>query len=136
MAASLLVLAPAAVAQAQTTFNYTGAAQTYTVPAGVTKIQVVADGASGGIYGDVSNTAVGAHVVANLTVVPGEVLTVSVGGQGATGSGGTQAGGFNGGGNGAHLVGAAHGYPGGGAGPGHAGHVVAEAVEGAHHHAG
>ncbi|MGI4870776.1 MAG: hypothetical protein ACRYFX_06290 [Janthinobacterium lividum] len=49
LAALALLLATAGTAQAQiTTLTYTGANQTYTVPAGVTSIMVVATGASGG----------------------------------------------------------------------------------------
>lgn len=45
------LLAPAGAAQAQTTYSYTftGSTQTYTVPAGVTSLRVVATGASGGL---------------------------------------------------------------------------------------
>ncbi|MBI3133495.1 MAG: T9SS type A sorting domain-containing protein [Bacteroidetes bacterium] len=71
------------------TFNYTGAVQTYTVPAGVTLIAVDVYGADG--YGA---GGLGGRVQANMPVVPGEVLEVYVGGAGTP-----TLGGFNGGGN-------------------------------------
>jgi hypothetical protein len=111
LAALGLLLATAGVAQAQTTsFAYTGGSQLYTVPAGVTAIKVVATGASGGLYTTAStNYTYGAQVQATLTVIPGEVLTVMVGGQGQNPLDGG-AGGFNGGGDGAGR------YSGGGGG--------------------
>ena len=100
---ALLLALAATVAQAQTTttttYAYTGSPQTYTVPAGITAVQVVATGASGGVYAG-TNYSYGARVQATLTVTPGEVLTVQVGGRGGNGSSGTVAGGYNGGGNG------------------------------------
>jgi len=74
------------------TFNYTGAKQSFTVPAGVTRITVVARGAGGD---SCVRTGRGARVYAVIPVTPKERLTVYVGGGGA-GLGG--AGGFNGGG--------------------------------------
>jgi hypothetical protein len=114
LAALGLLLATAGAAQAQTTtrFSFTapGSPQTYTVPAGITKLNVVATGAAGG--GNRGNTAggLGAVVQATVTVVPGEVLTVVVGGQGAdSNNNGTSsvggAGGYNGGGNGSYTGG-------------------------------
>ena len=88
----------AAVAPATTTFNYTGGTQTYTVPAGVTSIQAVAAGGGNGNNQFGTGNVNGALVQATLAVVPGEVLTVVVGGRGNNfNAGGT--GGFNGGGN-------------------------------------
>jgi len=95
--ATLLPTAPAA-----TTFAFTGAPQTYTVPAGVTKLRVTAGGAAGGTS-SVNTGGGGGVVYATLPVTPGEVLTVYVGGKGVGGatdgsnSGG--AGGYNGGGS-------------------------------------
>ncbi|MGI4866412.1 MAG: glycine-rich protein [Janthinobacterium lividum] len=91
----------AARAQTTTTYAYTGGAQTYTVPAGITAVQVVATGGSGGLYLSNTNSSYGARVQATVAVTPGEVLTVLVGGRGGSGSGGTVAGGYNDGGNGA-----------------------------------
>jgi hypothetical protein len=94
-----VLLASAAAAQATTqTFNYTGGEQTFTVPAGVTSVEVTAVGGHGG-----SATASGgaaAQVTGKLSVTPGETLYVEVGGNGQNGSpngGGLAGGGFNGG---------------------------------------
>lgn len=67
-----------------TTFNWTGSVQTYTVPAGVTQIQVDLYGAgAGAATGETPGTAgKGAHVSTLLTVTPGQVLDVYVGGGG------------------------------------------------------
>ncbi|GAB2870907.1 glycine-rich protein [Hymenobacter ruber] len=94
---------------AQLTFNYTGSSQTFTVPRGVTSLQVDMAGAQGyqpcpGCYPFPSGS--GGRVQATLAVTPGQVLTIEVGGSIATGYT-TQAGGYNGGGGGAS--------PGGGA---------------------
>jgi hypothetical protein len=82
------------------TFNYTGAEQTFTVPAGVFSVQVLAVGGSGGTAGALGG--VGAQVSGDLSVTPGETLYVEVGGngqsQGPSNYGGS--GGFNGGGSG------------------------------------
>ncbi len=101
-----------------TTFNYTGAAQTYTVPVGVTSITVDVVGAQGG-FGYNCPAAVpgfGGRVQATVPVTPGEVLNIWVGGQG--GPGGTTVGGtagFNGGGTGGGWSGGRSGGGGGGA---------------------
>ena len=105
------VLASPALAQSPVTFTYRGVSETYKVPAGVTSIQVVARGASGGFSQSaatpVQRPNLGATVQATLLVTPGEELTVMVGGSGAFGTNGFLGGGFNGGGN---------GYGGGGGG--------------------
>ncbi len=89
------------VSTVTTTFNFTGGMQTFTVPAGVTSIDITALGAQGG-SGAAGGASVaggagglGASATGTLAVVPGQVLNIFVGGQGAT-----PAGGFNGGGNG------------------------------------
>ncbi|MBF9238082.1 T9SS type A sorting domain-containing protein [Hymenobacter sp. BT683] len=93
----LLATAGAAHAQTTTTFSYTGASQTYVVPAGVTQLQVVATGArAGNIATRFGPGGPGAVVTATVTVVPNETLTVVVGGTNSGASGG-----YNGGGNGA-----------------------------------
>jgi RHS repeat-associated protein len=88
--------------------TYTGALDTYTVPAGVTKLLVTANGAQGGEGGAdtgqyTANGGYGGAIYGELTVVPGTTYYLKVGGQGGTGaihaSGG--AGGYNGGGGGA-----------------------------------
>ena len=81
--------------EAPSTFAYTGGAQTYTVPAGVTSLRVDLAGASGGAVAYQGAPGLGGRVQAVLAVTAGEVLTLYVGG---AGSGGT--GGYNGGGNG------------------------------------
>jgi len=72
-------------AQTQAFFFNNGRNQTYTVPANVTRLQVVAIGAAGGGYYGSGSTS-GAQVQATVPVTPGEVLTVVVGGEGASGS--------------------------------------------------
>jgi gliding motility-associated-like protein len=87
------------------TFNYTGSAQTWTVPVCVYSINVVVKGAKGGgTYG-----GNGATVTATLAVTPGQVLQINVGG-----TGGCPGTGFNGGGNGANASGAGNAGCGGG----------------------
>ncbi|HDR91119.1 MAG TPA: hypothetical protein ENN75_02600, partial [candidate division Zixibacteria bacterium] len=57
------------------TFNYTGSAQNWTVPSGVTSINVDAHGAQGGNSNSTSGIGgKGGRVQATLTVTPGEVL--------------------------------------------------------------
>jgi hypothetical protein len=112
---ALLTAGSFSVLKAQTTFTYTGAAQTYTVPAGVTSIQVECYGAQGG--GDMGASAGGngGYVSADLIVTPGQVLNVFVGGQGALATSNTvyTPGGYNGGGNG---IGNTSNYSGSGGG--------------------
>ncbi|MGC2406420.1 MAG: hypothetical protein WA431_08430 [Candidatus Cybelea sp.] len=90
------------------TFSYTGQRQTFTVPADVNWLTVVALGARGAG----TDGANGGRVFAVIPVTPGERLAVFVGGEGSGMSGG-----FNGGGN---ARGSAYecycpGYGGGGA---------------------
>jgi hypothetical protein len=61
------------------TFNYTGAIQNWTVPTGVSKINVTVSGAQGG--GNSAVNGKGGIVNATLTVTPGQVLAIVVGGQ-------------------------------------------------------
>ena len=88
------------------TFSYTGAEQTYTVPAGVTSVVVECWGAQGGTSypgydGYMNLGGKGGYAKGRLAVTPGEILRVYVGGKG--GDGGLQStsgvGGFNGGGH-------------------------------------
>lgn len=67
------------IAQTTVTFNYTGSAQTWTVPQCVNTITVVAKGGKGG---GGNNGGWGASVTSNMTVTPGQVLQINVGGQG------------------------------------------------------
>jgi|GEM_PF-6928722 len=82
---------------APTTFSYSGSPQTYTVPAGVTQLRVVATGGAGGPYN--TPAALGGRVQATIPVTPGEVLTIVIGGQGGSGAA-SNPGGYNGGGTG------------------------------------
>ncbi|MCU1441204.1 MAG: fibronectin type protein [Rhodoglobus sp.] len=97
MAAASVVLpgvavqaAPSAVTQ---TFSYTGGLQTFTVPAGITQLTLTATGAEGG-RGGVDASGPGAaggykgQVTGTMAVTPGQVLSIAVGGGGATGIGG------------------------------------------------
>lgn len=94
-----------------TAFAYTGALQTYVVPANVTTITVDLYGASGAADGAGNlYQAQGGHVRCDITVIPGETLRVYVGG---AGSGRTA--GFNGGGAGGGTATTADGGAGGGA---------------------
>ncbi|MEL6865688.1 MAG: glycine-rich protein [Bacteroidota bacterium] len=64
-------------------FNYTGSMQTFTVPDGVTNIEVYAYGGEGGrSYYQFGGR--GGIVQANLNVTPGEVLNIFVGGAGSS----------------------------------------------------
>ena len=93
-----------------TTFSYTGAEQTYTVPDGVSSVRINAiGGAGGGPSACCLQGGRGAGVSASLPVTPGQVLYVLVGTPGSQ-----PAGGFNGGGDGATRSGLSH-YGGGGA---------------------
>lgn len=60
---------------ASTTFSYTGASQSYVVPTGITTIRIDARGAQGGG----SKGGRGDRAVCEVTVTPGETLTVRVG---------------------------------------------------------
>lgn len=71
------------------TFSYTGAAQSWTVPAGVTSVQVDLRGAQGqSVFG-----GLGGETIATIPVTPGQNLGVYVGGTGASGIGGWNGGG-------------------------------------------
>ncbi|MGH8047648.1 MAG: glycine-rich protein, partial [Chthoniobacterales bacterium] len=114
LAALTLPLAAHATTQ---TFSYTGGAQSWPVPAGVTAVTVTASGAQGGL----TNNGVTGHsgglggiTTATFTVSAGETLAIYVGQAGTprnqVAAGGT--GGFNGGGTG----GTAASFGGGGGG--------------------
>jgi hypothetical protein len=94
------------------TFTFTGGEQLFTVPAGVVAITIDATGAAGGKGGgaDVDPRSMGGRTTATVSVVPGTLLTVRVGGSGPDGRSPSTAGGFNGGG-----ASAANGGGGGGA---------------------
>ncbi len=100
-----LVWTGGAQAATTTSFGFTGGEQTFTVPAGVTSIHVVAIGGRGGAGGKGAPVGgFGGLAVADLAVKPGQVLYVEVGGNAGAGAIGSPfaggAGGFNGGGGG------------------------------------
>jgi hypothetical protein len=96
------------------TYTDTGAEQTFSVPTGVTSVDLSAVGAHGGAT-PFSNGA-GPGGTASITaygVTPGNTLYVEVGGNGGNGASASAAGGFNGGGDGG--FGSTPGAGGGGA---------------------
>jgi hypothetical protein len=103
-AAALLGLAPASALADQITF--TGAGEhAFTVPAGVSRLQVELTGAPGG-RAPRATGGLGATVTGTLLVTPGETLYAEVGGAGASGTKqatdfAVRPGGYNGGGSGA-----------------------------------
>jgi hypothetical protein len=118
LAAALVSLGGPSSASAVTeTFGFTGAAQTFTVPAEVTQATFTLYGAEGGGAGSgASAGGPGGSATATIVVIPGETLQLNVGGPGADGaSGENAAGGFNGGGSVSGCVGADNGGAGGGA---------------------
>jgi uncharacterized repeat protein (TIGR01451 family) len=140
-----LLLLAAPWAMAQTTFNFTGTVQTYTIPAGAGGITIVANGGGGGgaasdSPGAGGNGARGTKATATYYAPPGTVINVFVGGGGdegytstgthdctnSAGAGGSAggAGGFAGGKAGEAGC---NGYSGGGGGGGGAS-VVATAA--------
>ncbi|MBK9190431.1 MAG: T9SS type A sorting domain-containing protein [Crocinitomicaceae bacterium] len=117
---ALSFLCSAATFAQTTVFNYTGAMQTYVVPAGVTEISVDVIAAGGGLSmgsgGGTQNPGNGGRIQADLTVVPGTTLNIYVGGAGTNGVPPTPGvGGFNGGGNGGNGYSSYAGGGGGGA---------------------
>jgi hypothetical protein len=105
LGATLLFLALAvAPAHAKTTeFTFTGGEQTFTVPAGVTSLEIVAIGGYGGDTPLIAGAAQGgnpAEVTGIVNVTPGQTLYVVAGGNGKDADVSSGAGGFNGGGNG------------------------------------
>ena len=99
-------------------FSYTGDMQTWTVPGGITEINLNVWGAEGGGSRLSSNTAsglggLGGYSTGTLTVTPGDVINIFVGGYGESSEIGVAAGGWNGGGSG---YGSSAGEPGNGGG--------------------
>src|SRR4029453_15354469 len=78
------------------TLNFIGAAQTFTVPDGVTSITIDALRAEGGGSESGAVGGPGGKASATIAVSPGEVLEINVGGQPSPGN--PASGGFNGGG--------------------------------------
>ncbi|HEX2901369.1 MAG TPA: hypothetical protein VHS96_16765, partial [Bacteroidia bacterium] len=89
---------------AQTTFNYTGSIQTYTVPIGVTSITIDASGAQGGGSNGGAG-GLGARMTGTFAVSPGQVLSIVVGQQGLLQVGGNTQN-SSGGGGGTFVYGA------------------------------
>ena len=98
--AGTALLASPALATTET-FNYTGAAQTWTVPAGVTSASFDLFGAQGGLI-STNSPGLGGHATATISLTAGDSIQVNVGGRGEGFPSSTTAGagGFNGGGNG------------------------------------
>lgn len=89
------------------TFTYTGDAQSFVVPVGVTSLQIVASGADGGYGGQspgggykvAAIGGAGARASDTMSVTPGATYVVQVGGMGGNASlGAAGQGGYNGGG--------------------------------------
>ena len=93
--------------QITVTYNYTGTAQSWTVPPCVTSITITAAGADGGG----ASGGNGAVLSGTLAVTPGQVFQINVGGSGGTGA---SSGGYNGGGTGRGANSAANQSGGGG----------------------
>lgn len=115
-AASCLAITLNCYTAGSSSFAFTGGVQSFTVPCGVTSISVDAAGAGSTIgvgswanYGN-NNPGLGARTQATLTVTPGQLIYIYVGGQPAPG----YLGGYNGGGDGGTGYGA--GEEGGGGG--------------------
>lgn len=92
------LMGAASSAAAQTTFNYTGTIDTYTVPVGVNTIHIEARGAEGGHNTSSTTTAgLGAIMSGDFAVTPGAQLKILVGQQPTATSG-------NGGGGGTFVT--------------------------------
>jgi len=98
------------------TFAYSGAPESWTVPAGVINISFQVYGAQGGSIPGYGAGGNGGATTATLAVTPGQVLQINIGGQGVSPSLATlpNGGGFNGGGS-TPYCGSASGRGGGGA---------------------
>jgi hypothetical protein len=120
VATATLVPSPPPAQATKQTFASAGAEQIFTVPANVTSLHVVAVGGRGGAGADSGGAGgFGALVTSDVSVTPGQVLYIEVGGNGSDGCckegmgpGPGGVGGFNGGGVGGT------GGPGGGGGGG------------------
>jgi len=123
--------APALANVGQQTFSYTGAAQSFTVPAGVYGLQISAWGGAGGAAGSFSGQGeydalggLGAQVSLAVPVDPGNTLLIypgqagSPGDGGTAGSGGSASGSGENGASGGNINSSTDGYAGGGGGGG------------------
>jgi hypothetical protein len=99
------------------TFSFTGSTQSYTVPSCVNSITFNVQGAKGGAGTPITSSGGnGGGVSGIMTVTPGQVLQINVGGIGTVGSiSSFAAGGYNGGGAGGLFSGNYGGGGGGGA---------------------
>ena len=95
-----------------TNFNFTGAVQTFVVPAGITSVNIKSWGAQGNSNALSVTGGLGGYAEGNLAVTPGQTLFINTGG-GATA---TISGGFNGGGAAGINSGCAQAQGGGGGG--------------------
>ncbi len=87
------------------TFNYTGVIQQFTVPAGITSINILARGAQGGFNTNSGfQPGLGAVVKGTFPVTPGTVLRVLVGERPSLNTTSVNAAGGNGGGGGSYVV--------------------------------
>jgi len=85
-------------------FNYTGSIQTFTVPAGVTSIEIDARGAQGS-NGFTGAGGLGARMTGTFAVTPGQVINILVGQQGLDNNiSGSHNGKSTGGGGGSFVV--------------------------------
>ncbi|MHB1783539.1 MAG: WxL domain-containing protein [Acidimicrobiales bacterium] len=109
-------LVPGVASASPTTvsFAYTGAAKSWTVPAGVTSITVDMAGAQGGQAPNDGYPGLGGVVTGSLPVTAGSILTIYVAGAGTWTSSGAGAGGYGYGYGGSAGTPASAGYEGGG----------------------
>lgn len=117
-------MAPAGSAPVTETFDHTGGAQEFVVPAEVCEVTIVANGAEGGDAGGSITAGRGGRAAATIAVTPGETLFVYVGGTADGADGGFDGGGdgtvgFNGGtSSGGGSIGSVGALEGGGGGGG------------------
>lgn len=90
----VLPVTPASAAASVETFTFTGAAQSFTVPAGVTSVMVSAEGGHGARspFDEAAQGGSGGSASGSFAVSPGDVLGVIVGGD--AGSGGNNCGSY------------------------------------------
>jgi hypothetical protein len=113
--AAALALSAAPACAATAVFRYTGAEQTFVVPADVHTVRAAVIGASGGAGSPWAVGGSGSFLTADLPVTPGQTLYIEVGGAGISGDLCCRPS-FNGGGaGGPDTVGDHHGGGGGGA---------------------
>ena len=99
---ALITVTPAVLVPQTQSFIYTGAMQTWTVPAGVTSINIESFGAQGGSGADANNSTSGgaggkgSKASGTLSVTPGQVLNIFVGGNGTISTAGFNGGGLGG----------------------------------------